>query len=866
MTNPYISSIHIEYSNLNPVNIEDLSPELNIIFGDNETGKSRIRDFITWMLFANGEKFHSDRTKNISSSYKDTFKNIDISTNGEISIVSGSENNTIRQILNGSKLENRFLPANLDLRRTLTDGISYNNYSSIYSLSLDEINKDTSESMLKDQTQVEYIFGALQAKTSVSPALLIKTIKEKCESLFLENATAKKEINIVLKKIDENKKELKALKTDSKLSNDLEGAIAQLNIERIETRSEADSIELEIKNLKSMIDNIEIYTKFNELKAISPQPYNEKLVDEINDIDVLLKQSKHLITDEKDLDTLENEKQSQLKDLEQISLRLKETLDPDDTTTYLVSQEFEAVIEDQILSRSSNKSILENLKNEISNLSSKIELSNKQLEKYAAESKIQIKENTNDTSTFEKKSYKNTNTIIASILFTSLIGAGFMFKNITISAVGATALFATIIGFLLSSKNAIKSNSPIEVITTSINPTLSQVDHLQIEIEHNKQLLSLKKLEQVKLLEDIKIGSSTYGNSCLKAGFKEKIEPNHVQKYIKDFNSLTTINIQIDKTINSIKRLTSKFDSFYSTINDLAERSDYRKENDISFLSITHAQNWLDTLNGIAKQQKELKSQADVHNTKMEKLENQLLENFTTLENAKRVFIGQSSESLLSNLSDANFENAQIKEKVDEISQSIGTLSEKQEVLNKSTLIQDLYLIQEELVSELRHLHNKYKLAYISSKVCESAFNKWQENFQPEVTKKASELFSKMTNSKWESIQTDIENISQSKSQQSLFNARNAKSILDSNKLSRGASEQLYLAFRLAVMQTNKRAPFIPAMFDDIAVNFDKTRFKSIVPIINEIAEKRQIFYFTCHEWVRDSLLTNTDAKLFTLT
>ena len=95
---------------------------------------------------------------------------------------------------------------------------------------------------------------------------------------------------------------------------------------------------------------------------------------------------------------------------------------------------------------------------------------------------------------------------------------------------------------------------------------------------------------------------------------------------------------------------------------------------------------------------------------------------------------------------------------------------------------------------------------------------------------------------------------------------RNAKSILDSNKLSRGASEQLYLAFRLAVMQTNKRAPFIPAMFDDIAVNFDKTRFKSIVPIINEIAEKRQIFYFTCHEWVRDSLLTNTDAKLFTLT
>ena len=104
-----------------------------------------------------------------------------------------------------------------------------------------------------------------------------------------------------------------------------------------------------------------------------------------------------------------------------------------------------------------------------------------------------------------------------------------------------------------------------------------------------------------------------------------------------------------------------------------------------------------------------------------------------------------------------------------------------------------------------------------------------------------------------------------SKNQLSLFSAKNNNSILESTKLSRGASEQLYLSFRLAVMQTNNRATHIPAMFDDISVNFDRERFEMLIPIISEIAKNRQVFYFTCHEWVRDALSQSNNAKVFNL-
>ena len=71
--------------------------------------------------------------------------------------------------------------------------------------------------------------------------------------------------------------------------------------------------------------------------------------------------------------------------------------------------------------------------------------------------------------------------------------------------------------------------------------------------------------------------------------------------------------------------------------------------------------------------------------------------------------------------------------------------------------------------------------------------------------------------------------------------------------LSRGTREQLYLAFRLAVIQDfgeTRRA--LPLIVDDILVNFDLERTRGTLRLLSTLSERHQVIAFTCHPWLRE--------------
>lgn len=854
MEKPYISLIHIEYSNLDPVNINNLSPNLNVIYGNNETGKTRIKDFISWILFSNEDKYKSDKTKKINTLYKNSFKQIDLLTKGEIEILSPSDSSTIFQQVNNGIIENKINPINLDLRHKLIDGISYENYSSIYSLSLDEINESQSKELLSDKSQLEYIFGAVQAKTSASPALLIKTLKDKCDLLFAESSGAKKEINVVLKKIDEIKKEIKVLKAESKEDSELDDKINKLGTKKDSLKNELIQLEKLTIKQKTKLQNIDIYEKYKDLKNIRTKDFNEKIVKEINEIEVLLKQANHLQSDEKEIAILEKEISELDEEITRLTNRLDATLKPDSTTPYLLSHEFESQIESELVKQTRTIDSIERLSNDVKNIESKIRLSEKQLEFQKQAPKEYVNPPTAKGEISEVIDNKTKKVVIpVVVLFTLLIVLGIIALSAILITAGITALIGTGISYLLFVKNK-EAQVPI----------LENAMSLQIEIEHNKEELK-NKLSEINLLnKDTISGSEVYKSNCIKAGFDENIEPKHVQKYLKDFQTLSSTYTQVDKIKKQLSKHTNRIKTYYQNIQILAVKTNYSSSAD-SFMSITHAQHWVETFKEYALEQKELFENKAKYFEELVKLENRLSEQFDTLENAIQELSNNSKSELIVDLSHHENEINDIKIDLENTIHELGTLEEKKKNLNQSTKIQDLLVEQETYTNELSMLHEKYKLAFTSLKIAENAFKKWQENFQPEVTKKASELYHKMTNNKWSTIQTDIDNLTTTKAQQSLFSVKNDNAILDSNKLSRGASEQLFLAFRLAVIQTNKRAPHIPVMLDDISVNFDKTRFDTIAPIIKDLAEQRQVFYYTCHEWVKDILVEKADAKVFKL-
>jgi len=75
------------------------------------------------------------------------------------------------------------------------------------------------------------------------------------------------------------------------------------------------------------------------------------------------------------------------------------------------------------------------------------------------------------------------------------------------------------------------------------------------------------------------------------------------------------------------------------------------------------------------------------------------------------------------------------------------------------------------------------------------------------------------------------------------------------DELSRGTSEQLYLALRFGLIEEFARhGEPLPVVMDDILVNFDAERAERAASAIRDLASRHQVLYFTCHRWTAELL------------
>jgi uncharacterized protein YhaN len=75
------------------------------------------------------------------------------------------------------------------------------------------------------------------------------------------------------------------------------------------------------------------------------------------------------------------------------------------------------------------------------------------------------------------------------------------------------------------------------------------------------------------------------------------------------------------------------------------------------------------------------------------------------------------------------------------------------------------------------------------------------------------------------------------------------------DELSRGTSEQLYLALRFGLIEEFARhGEPLPVVMDDILVNFDADRAARAASAIRDLASRHQVLYFTCHRWTAELL------------
>ena len=115
-----------------------------------------------------------------------------------------------------------------------------------------------------------------------------------------------------------------------------------------------------------------------------------------------------------------------------------------------------------------------------------------------------------------------------------------------------------------------------------------------------------------------------------------------------------------------------------------------------------------------------------------------------------------------------------------------------------------------------------------------------QSRFSPALSRRAGELFSRLTDGKYESVLLDRTFSAQA--------GEAGESIShDAQLLSLGTLDQLYLAVRLAICESVlPEGDPPPIVLDDALVRFDDARCRAALDLLLEESKSRQILLFTC--------------------
>ncbi|TCU74033.1 AAA domain-containing protein [Tissierella praeacuta] len=204
--------------------------------------------------------------------------------------------------------------------------------------------------------------------------------------------------------------------------------------------------------------------------------------------------------------------------------------------------------------------------------------------------------------------------------------------------------------------------------------------------------------------------------------------------------------------------------------------------------------------------------------------------------------------------SDRNMDKNQIMYKIDKSNENIVdlkiALKGVEENLNILGMkIEKLVEIEEELDRKMKYkefLENKYSSLELAAKTIEELSKDIHSQFAPTINEKVSKVVQKITGGKYnnikisESLNISVENPI-------------TKEIIKLNSLSGGTIEQLYFSLRFGIINSMV-SDKLPLILDDCFTQYDDMRLENIINFLVDICKGRQIILFTCHNRERKIL------------
>ncbi|MCP3065681.1 AAA family ATPase [Myxococcus sp. K38C18041901] len=216
------------------------------------------------------------------------------------------------------------------------------------------------------------------------------------------------------------------------------------------------------------------------------------------------------------------------------------------------------------------------------------------------------------------------------------------------------------------------------------------------------------------------------------------------------------------------------------------------------------------------------------------------------------------AEGLRITLEQVRSRHSEAQSKLKDVLTEQGATRNQLEQWENDDLLSRLRIQEETLRAKVAELATRYAEDKLALALLNRARQRFEEEQQPRVVQLASEHFALLTEGRYRRVFIPA-------GDERELRVSDGQRDWSADQLSRGTREQLYLAFRLAVVRDfGETRGALPLIVDDILVNFDPTRARGAIHLLARLAEQQQVIAFTCHPWLR-TLFEAEGARLLVL-
>ena len=216
------------------------------------------------------------------------------------------------------------------------------------------------------------------------------------------------------------------------------------------------------------------------------------------------------------------------------------------------------------------------------------------------------------------------------------------------------------------------------------------------------------------------------------------------------------------------------------------------------------------------------------------------------LDDLRSAFASTTKEETDDALRRAESVLAELDSRITEQNKERGRLQERMQSLSSDEAAAHLRGHREELVEELRALASEWAKFVAARFLLIRARNKYQEERQPDVVRRAATFFQRLTGGRYTKLHVTV-----GEQEITVVDETGRRKVPE--QLSRGTREQLYLALRFGLIQSmGEETERLPVVVDEILVNFDRERARCAAAAFVEISRTNQVLVLTCHQWMVD--------------